>query len=146
MTEEFAIESDGLDVDSIMREIKQRVEKKKSAGVYDKYNLEGLTVKDIQQIKNEGDFLNYYIELIQNTCDIDIGDFQIPSKGGIFGRPIAKLKRFVWIMLRFYTYRLFSQQKEFNFQLVNTLISINKKLDGRVKELEDRLKQFEDKK
>lgn len=123
------IYSQGLDVDKIMREIKERIEKKKKEGIYDKYNLDQLVVKDVEQLKTEKDFLNYYLELVQHTCDIDIGDFEIPSKGGMFGKPMAKFKRLIWIMLRFYTYRLFSQQKEFNFQLVNTIMSLNKRID-----------------
>lgn len=129
------ISAGGLDVDKIMQEIKERVEQKKKQGVYDKYNLESLVTKDIDQLQTEKDFLNYYLELIQHTCDIDIGDFEIPSKGGIFGRFVAKFKRVIWIILRFYTYRLFSQQKEFNFQLVNTIMSLNKRID----ELEKRI-------
>ena len=123
------ITSNAVDVNKIMQEITDRVEKKKKAGVYEKYNLDNLITKDIQEIHTEKDFLNYYLELIQHTCDINIGDFEIPSKGGIFGKPVAKFKRFVWVLLRFYTYRLFSQQKEFNFQLVNTIMSLNKRVD-----------------
>ena len=128
-----------IDIEKIMEEVRRRVEKKRREGVYDRYNLEGLAAKDIEQLHDEQDFLNYYMELIQHTCDIDIGDFEIPSKGGIFGKPVAKLKRLIWILLRFYTYRLFSQQKEFNFQLVNAIISLHKK----VEDLESRLAEYE---
>ncbi len=145
MGEDFRVSARDIDVEKIMRQIKEQVEEKQAAGVYGKYNLEDVAVKDIAQLQNEQDFLDYYLELIQHTCDIDIGDFQIPSKGGIFGKPVAKFKRFVWIILRFYTYRLFSQQKEYNFQLVNTLMSINKKLDEQVKVLSDRVAELEKK-
>lgn len=131
------ISSQGIDVDKIMREIKERVETKKKEGVYNKYNLEQLVIKDAEQLKTEKDFLNYYMELIQHTCDINIGDFDIPSKGGMFGKPVAKFKRVVWVLLRFYTYRLFSQQKEFNFQLVNTIMSLNKRIDELEKKMQD---------
>lgn len=131
------ISSQNINVEDIMQEIKERVDKKKKEGVYDKYNLDQLVVKDAAELKTEKDFLNYYMELIQHTCDINIGDFEIPSKGGIFGAPLAKLKRLIWVMMRFYTYRLFSQQKEFNFQLVNTIMSLNKRID----ELEGKLEQ-----
>lgn len=130
------ISSQAIDVDKIMQEIKDRIETKKREGIYNKYNLEELVAKDVGQLKTEKDFLNYYLELIQHTCDINIGDFDIPSKGGMFGKPVAKFKRLIWILLRFYTYRLFSQQKEFNFQLVNTIMSLSKRID----ELEKKLK------
>lgn len=143
MTDTFEIKASGIDVSKIIKEIKQRVEEKKRAGVYDKYNLDGLAAQNIEELQNEEDFLKYYLELIQHTCDIDIGDFEIPSKGGIFGKPVAKFKRVIWILLRFYTYRLFSQQKEFNFQLVNTIMSMNKKLEDKVKELEAKVAKLE---
>lgn len=132
------ISSQGIDVEKIMHEIKERVEKKKKEGVYNKYNLNELVIKDAEQLKTEKDFLNYYLELIQHTCDINIGDFDIPSKGGFFGRPLAKFKRLIWVIMRFYTYRLFSQQKEFNFQLVNTIMSLNKRIDELEKKLEEK--------
>lgn len=137
MPDNFEIKASDIDVSKIMQEIKDRVEKKKKEGVYDRYNLEQLVVKDVAELKTEKDFLKYYLELIQHTCDIDIGDFEIPSKGGFFGKPMAKFKRLIWVMLRFYTYRLFSQQKEFNFQLVNTIMSLNKRIDELEKKLEE---------
>lgn len=142
MGEEFNVAAKNVDIEAIMKDIKEKVKEKKQQGVYDKYNLDGLTIDDITQLKDEQDFLKYYIELIQHTCDIDIGDFEIPSKGGIFGKPIAKFKRIVWVLMRFYTYRLFSQQKEFNFQLVNTLMSMNKKLEDKVGELTNRIDEL----
>jgi len=137
MSNNFEIKAKDIDVAVIMQEIKDRVEKKKKEGIYDKYNLEHVVVKDVAELKTEKDFLNYYLELIQHTCDIDIGDFEIPSKGGFLGKPMAKFKRLIWIILRFYTYRLFSQQKEFNFQLVNTIMSLNKRIEELEKKLEE---------
>lgn len=127
-----------MNIDNIMEEVKKKVADKRETGVYEKYNLDNITTKDIKELHSEKDFLNYYMELIQHTCDIDIGDFEIPSKGGIFGKPMAKLKRVIWIMLRFYTYRLFSQQKEFNFQLVNAITSLNKRLDKIEKKIDSK--------
>ena len=135
MTETLEIHGDGIDANIIMEEIKKRVADKKKAGAYQRYNLEGLAAKDIRQLETEKDFLNYYLELVRHTCDIDIGDFDIPSKGGMWGKPVARFKRLVWVILRFYTYRLFSQQKEFNFQLVNAITSLSKRID----ELEEKL-------
>ena len=82
----------------------------------------------------EQEFLQYYLRLIQSTCDINIGDFEIVNKGGFLGKPVVALKKVLWKLLKFYTYRLFSQQKEFNCQTVNTIISLQKKLD---KDLDD---------
>jgi hypothetical protein len=129
MSEQFTIGGNGINAEIIMAEIQKRVAEKEKAGAYQRYNLNQLAAGDINQLRAESDFLKYYLELIQHTADIDIGDFQIPSKGGILGKPLAKLKRLVWIILRFYTYRLFAQQKEFNFQLVNTVTSLNKRID-----------------
>lgn len=125
----FSINIDSMDVDEIVRAVKQRVEKKRAAGVYNKYNLVGITRLEIAQAKSEEDFLRYHLKSLRKSWEIDIGDFEIPSKGGLLGRPAVWLKKVVWFLLKFYTFRMFTQQRDFNLQVVNTLQSLNAKID-----------------
>jgi hypothetical protein len=125
----FEIPSGNIDVEALMKKIRDRVEEKKKAGVYEKYNLENISILELDQIKSDQEFLQYYLDVIQRTCDIDIGPFSIINKGGVFGWIAVLAKKIVWHMLKFYTYRMFNQQKEFNCQVVNTIVSINKKID-----------------
>lgn len=135
----FEINVEGIDVASLMEKIRQRVEEKKKAGVYEKYNLENISVLDLDNIKNDQDFLQYYLDVIQRTCDIDISPFPIINKGGIFGKFAVATKKIIWHLLKFYTYRMFNQQKEFNCQIVNTIISLNKKIDAGFEEVNQKI-------
>jgi hypothetical protein len=100
--------------------------------VYDKYDLSRIAALELGSIKSEADFFDYLLKVIQQTWDIDIGDFPIYPKGGILGAPAVWLKKVIWKLLKFYTYRLFSQQKEFNCQMANAISSLNSKLDKEI--------------
>lgn len=125
----FSIRIERMDVEEIVRAVKERVEQKRAAGVYNKYNLVGITRLEIAQAKSEEDFLRYHLKSLRKSWEIDIGDFEIPSKGGLLGRPAVWLKKVIWNLLRFYTFRMFTQQRDFNLQVVNTLQSLNAKMD-----------------
>ena len=129
MENTFQITGDAINVTEIMEKLKRRVKEKREAGLYDKYNLSKASRLGIDEIQSEEEFLEYYLKLIEETSDVDISDFEIVSKGGLPGRFIVGLKTVIWKLLKFYTYRLFSQQKEFNAQVVNTIMSLNKKID-----------------
>jgi hypothetical protein len=132
MTDIFQIGADGVDVKRIMQEIEERVARKKAAGVYDRHDLSRIAALELSRVKSEADFLDYSLKVIQQTWDIDIGDFPIYSKGGILGAPAVMLKKTIWKLLKFYTYRLFSQQKEFNCQVINAIVSLNRKVDAEI--------------
>ena len=135
MSDIFQIGADGVDIAAIQREIEERVTRKKEAGVYDRYDLSRVAALELSGVKSEADFLEYSLKVIQQTWDLDIGDFPIYSKGGILGAPAVFMKKVVWKLLKFYTYRLFSQQKEFNCQVVNAIVSLNRKLDAELAKL-----------
>jgi len=129
MKEIFEIGADGVDVKKVMAEIEERVARKREAGIYDRYDLSRIETLELSKIKSEAEYLDYLIRVIQQTWDIDVGDFPIYSKGGVLGAPAAYLKKAVWKLLKFYTYRLFSQQKEFNCQLANAISSLKSRID-----------------
>ncbi len=135
MTDIFEIGADGVDVAAIQREIEDRVARKKEAGVYDRYDLSRVAALELGGVKSEADFLEYSLKVVQQAWDIDIGDFPICSKGGLLGAPAVLLKKSIWKLLKFYTYRLFSQQKEFNCQVVNAVVSLNRKIDAELAKL-----------
>ena len=140
--ETFSIGADGIDVQKIMGKIRKRVEEKKAAGVYDKYNLDDITKLDISEAKSDEDFLRYYLKIIRRTYMLDIDEFDIPSKGGILGKPVVWLKKIIWHLLKFYTYRMFTQQREFNLQIVHTLAALNRKIDKNHKEILSELEKL----
>ena len=135
-------ESASINTPKIMDEIRRRVEVKREAGYYDRYNLTGITSLEVVEAKSEEDFLNYYLKVMQKSYELDIGNFEIPSKGGLLGKPAVWLKKAIWYLLKFYTYRMFTQQREFNLQVVNTLKCINRKTDKHHSELRQELQKI----
>ncbi len=135
--ETFSIDSDRIDVQAIIGAVKERVERKKAAGVYEKYNLVGVTRLEVSQAKSEEEFLRYHLKSLRKSWEIDIGDFEIPSKGGLLGRPAVWLKKAIWFLLKFYTFRMFTQQRDFNLQLVNALQSLDAKIEKLTQQLKD---------
>ena len=135
-------EGNSINVGEVMEVIRRRVREKKEAGVYDRYNLTGITRLEIVEAKSEEDFLNYYLKVMQKSYELDIGDFEIPSKGGFLGKPAVWLKKIIWKFLKFYTYRMFTQQREFNLQVLNTLKCINRKIEKQHRELMERSDQI----
>ena len=138
----FSIGADGVDVERIMKTIRERVEKKKAAGLYDKYDLAAVTKLEVADAKSDEDFLRYYLKIIRRTYLLDIDDFEVPSKGGILGKPAVWLKKIIWKLLKFYTYRMFTQQREFNLQMVHTLLALDRKIDKNHREMLARLDEL----
>jgi len=135
--ETFEIKTPGVDVKELIREIEERVEEKKAQGIYDQYHLKNIAQLELENIKDETQYLEWLLKVLDRSWDIHIGDPQIINKGGILGYPVVWLKKIIWQLLKFYTYRLFSQQKEFNSQVVIAVGLLAKRLE----KLEQRLKQ-----
>jgi len=144
MEETFEIKTSGVDVEEIMKEIRGRIEEKRRSGFYDAYRIPAsvATLEIDKGAKNE-EFLDYYLKSIWRSADIDLGDFLICSKTFLLGRPIVWLKKFIWKLLRFYTFRLFSQQKIYNARMVNLVQMMNRKYEDRLSELEKKIEKIE---
>jgi hypothetical protein len=48
------------------------------------------------------------------------------------------MKKILWHFLRFYTWRMWTQQREFNAQVVNTLRALNRKIEALKRAPEER--------
>lgn len=145
MEETFEIRTSGIDTEAIMAEIRQRVEEKRQAGVYARYNLSAIKAIEMDNLKSDEAYLDYYLRTIWRSADIDLGDFPIPCKTPIFGKPVVTLKKVIWKLLKFYTFRLFSQQKDFNTKMVSIVEGLNRKMDRRTAVLEDRIEHLRSK-
>lgn len=135
--ETFEIKTPGVDVKELMRQIEERIAEKKAQGIYEKYNLKNVAQLEMENVKDETEYLQWLLKVLDRSWDINIGDPQIVNKGGLFGKPQVWLKKIIWQLMKFYTYRLFSQQKEFNSQAVIALGLLSK----RIEKLEERLKK-----
>lgn len=135
--ETFEIKTPGVDVKKIMEDIQKQIEEKKEQGVYNQYNLDRVTKLEIENIKGDVEYLQWLLKVLNVSWDINIGDPQIVNKGGLLGKPVLWLKKSIWQLLKFYTYRLFSQQKEFNSQVVMAVGLLAKRIDQLEKKVQD---------
>jgi len=143
---EFDIPSCKEELQWIKKEIEKRVKEKSETGIYEKYNLAKIHTLELQDIEDESEFLDYYLKAIKTTWAIDINDWEIINKGGIFGKPIVLLKKIIWKLLKFYTFRLWSQQREFNAQVANTINAIEKKYKSEIENLKKEINALKNKK
>jgi hypothetical protein len=98
---------------------------------------------DLKSVRNEEEFLRFFMDRLQELHQVDINDFPIQSHRGLVGRPIRLLKSTLWKLLKFYTYRLFSQQNQINAQLAAALDALLRKSEDRIRKLEARIAELE---
>jgi len=138
----FNIEGTSADIEELNNIIKKNIEQKEKEGIYTELNIKEITKIPFIDIEDEREFMRYYLNVINKSWAIDINDFEIPQKNGLSGKIELKLKQIIWKLLKFYTYRLFSQQIEFNSQIRNTLIAVQKEVSQKLNAVERQLKQL----
>ncbi len=136
----FEIKTPGVDVEDVMGEIRERVEEKRRSGEYSRYNLSAATALEMDNLRSDDAYLDYYLKTIRRAADVDLGDFEIPSKTFLAGRPVVWLKKMIWKLLKFYTFRLFSQQKDFNARMASIVQGMDAKYERRLAALEAKVK------
>lgn len=139
MPETFEIKTPGIDVEAIMGRIRERVEEKRRSGIYDRYNLCAATALEMDNLRSDEAYLDYYLKTIWRAADVDLGDFEIYSKTFLVGRPVVYLKKIIWKLLKFYTFRLFSQQKDFNARMASIAQGLDAKYERRLAALEEKI-------
>ena len=140
----FEIGADGVDAEQVVREIRAAVERKAGEGVYRDARVARAERTNLIHFKNDGEFLDFYIAALREAAFVDINDFEIRERrGGLPGRLLVKLKRTIWVLLKFYTYRLWSQQNLINGLFVTGIESLGEKSEARIRALEARVAELE---
>ncbi len=139
------IGADGVNAEKIMAEIKAAVAEKTARGVYRDMRIARTEKANLVNLSDDESFLKYYLECLRNAVFVDINDFEIREKRRFGAFLLVAFKKIVWSMLKFYTYRLWSQQNQVNGLLVTALESLDEKYRARVETLERRLTAAEDK-
>jgi len=139
----LSIATGGIDPEAIMAEIRARVEERKESGGYRAYDLAAVRARELDNIRIDYERLSDCLPDLWRTANVDLGDFPIPAKTPGLGVPVAALKKVIWKLLKFYTFRLFSQQKEFNARAAVLLQAVILRYEGRLAELEERIGRLE---
>ncbi len=141
----FKTRESSLDMEAVDREIHFQIKQRQELGVYEHYDLTKVTHLLLRDIRDPGEFFRQHLAAIVRSWAIDINDFEIiRKKEGILGNLEILLKKVIWKLLKFYTYRLFSQQREHNFQISNTVTLMEKHYREKLSALEKELALLKD--
>ena len=145
MTEDlFQIGAPGVDTEKIVREIRASVEEKIAAGVYPDERIARAERHNLKHLRDHAAFVEYYMNCLRQAAFVDISDFEIRERRrGALAPLLVRLKKVIWSLLRFYTYRLWSQQNEVNDLLVTGIEGVDRKQDDRCRVLEARIAELE---
>ncbi len=141
----FEIGADGIDSKKIMEEISARVQKKMEEGVYRDARIAAAERFNMANIKDDESFFQFYMECLRSSAVVDINDFEIREKRkGITGKFSLAIKRILWQLLKFYTYRLWTQQNQINNLFVTAIETMEERYKTRIESLEQRIKKLEE--
>ena len=140
----FEIGADGVDADAIMASIEEAVEAKRAAGLYADTRIARAELENLSNLKDEKEFLRFYMDCLRQSAFVDINDFEISERRRLLSAPLVFVKRCIWNMLKFYTYRLWSQQNQVNGLLLTALENIDGHYRDRIETLERRIDELED--
>ena len=135
----FDVGADGVDAARIVAEIRATVAEKMARGVYTDPRVARAERMNLLNLKTEENFLSFYLECLRDSVFVDINDFEIVERRRSFGSLLVAFKRGIWALLRFYTYRLWSQQNQVNGLLLAAIEGVETKYRDKIKELEDKI-------
>ena len=139
----FEIGAEGIDTAAIVADIRATVERKMAAGDYTDPRIARAERANLDNLKDDEDFMTFYRDCLRDAFFVDINDFEIVERRARFRRPLVAFKRALWGLLRFYTYRLWSQQNQVNGLLLSALESADNRNREKLRELEERIAQLE---
>lgn len=139
----FEVGADGADVDRLVAEVHAEVDRKIEQGVYADARIARAERTNLALLRNEEQFLGFYLQCLRDAVFVDISDFEIRERRRFFAPLLVGLKKLIWSLLKFYTYRLWSQQNQVNGLLVTAIEGVDEKYAARLKALEERLARLE---
>ncbi len=134
----------GVDAEQIVREIQETVARKTADGLYADARIARAERFNLVNLKNDEDFLAFYLRSLREASFVDINDFEIRERRNSPLAPLlVKFKQTVWKLLKFYTYRLWSQQNTVNGLVVTGVEALDEKYQEKIKRLEARIAELE---
>ena len=140
----FEIGADGVDAEKIVREIQETVARKSDDGAYADARIARAERANLANLRDDEEFLGYYLKSLREAAFVDINDYEIRERRASALAPaLVKLKTSIWKMLKFYTYRLWSQQNQVNGLMVTAIDSAFQNYEKHIARLEKRIAELE---
>ena len=143
MASPIEINAPGFDSEKLMQDIEARVAAKADQGVYADARIARAERTNLLNLKDDEEFLGFYLKCLREAAFVDINDFTIREKRGALAPALIALKKVIWKLLKFYTYRMWSQQNTINGLLVTGVESLDDKYRDQIKRLEARVDDLE---
>jgi hypothetical protein len=134
-----------VDTAAIMEDIRATVARKAEDGVYDDTRIAKAERTNLINLRDDANFLSFYLAALREGAVVDINDFDIRERRARFSGLLIRLKKTIWSLLKFYTFRLWSQQNSVNGLLVTGLESLHEQQQKKIAELEARIASLEKK-
>lgn len=144
-TNDIEIRAPGIDADAIMKDIHATVARKAEDGVYNDARIGKAERANLINLRDDNNFLGFYLAALREGAIVDINDFEIRERRARFAPALVRLKKTIWGLLKFYTFRLWSQQNAVNGLLVTGLESLHDQYQARIDKLEARIAELEKK-
>jgi len=133
-----------VDSAKIVAEILGVVARKREEGVYDDARVARAEKNNLLNLQDDESFMHQYLACLRQISQVDINDFEIVEKrGGLVGKMLAAFKKFIWKLLKFYTYRLWSQQNQVNMLLLSGLETLDRHYRREIDQLKARIDKLE---
>ena len=139
----FQVSAPGAGVEQLVADIRASVDKKMRDGVYADARIARAERTNLVNLRNEDQFLGFYLKCLHDAVFVDISDFEIRERRPLFGPLLIALKKVIWSLLKFYTYRLWSQQNQVNGLIVTAIEGLDEKYAEKIKALEQRIAELE---
>ena len=137
------IGADGVDAHRIEREILDAVAAKRARGEYDDAAVARAERNNILALKDDKEFMERYLACLRQIVPVDINDFEIQEHRSRLAPLLKALKRTIWKLLKFYTYRLWSQQNQTNGVLLAAIEILDRRHAAEMTELRSRIEALE---
>lgn len=140
---QISIGAEGVDVQAIVSQIRAEVARKRSAGVYNEARVARAERNNLLTLKDDESFMEQYLCCLRQIVAVDINDFEIIEKRGRLAPVLVRLKRTIWKLLKFYTFRLWSQQNQTNGLLLAAIELMETRHQREVAALKARIEKLE---
>ncbi|MCC5845869.1 MAG: hypothetical protein JJU05_16600 [Verrucomicrobia bacterium] len=136
--------AEGVDAAALVAEIRAEVDRKRREGVYDGACIARAERHNLMYMADSEELLRFYLNCLRDTVVVDINDFAIEDRRpGLKGKLLVSLKTVIWKLLKFYTFRMWSQQNQMNALLVTALESTHQQSEKKIAALEARIAALE---
>lgn len=141
----LTIGAPGLDVDRLVADLQATADRKMKEGVYADARVARAEKTNLVHLRGSDDFITFYLTCLRDAVFVDISDFEIRERRRSIGPLLVALKKTIWKLLKFYTYRLWSQQNQVNGLIITALEGMEEQNAARIAALEKRIAVLEQK-